>query len=82
MKCPRCDHDKTYVLKTTRPEDKLVDSVKQRRRVCSQCDRPFMTYEIHEEEFKRLCDLIKLHGPTRRPLKTRSPTSTPNVTKS
>lgn len=75
MKCPRCDHTKTFVVKTTRPDDTPVDSLKQRRRICAKCDRPFMTYEIHEDEFKRLCDLIKLQGPTRRPLRTQPPTT-------
>jgi len=73
MKCPRCDHDKTYVLKTTCPDTKPVDSVKQRRRTCKKCKRPFMTFEVQEADFERLCALIKLEGPTRSPLRTRKP---------
>lgn len=73
MKCPRCDHSKTFVVKTTRPDDTPVESLKQRRRICKMCDRAFMTYEIHEADFNRLCDLIKLQGPTRRPLITQTP---------
>jgi transcriptional regulator NrdR family protein len=75
MKCPRCQHDKTYVLKTTVPETKPVDCVKQRRRSCGGCKTPFMTFEVHEAEFERLCQLIKEQGPTRSPLRTRKPDS-------
>jgi len=71
MKCPRCDNDKTYVLKTTITESRMVDSTKQRRRTCKRCKRPFMTFEIQEAEFERLCDIIKLEGPTRSPLLVR-----------
>lgn len=71
MKCPRCDNDKTYVLKTTITETRSVDSAKQRRRTCKRCKRPFMTFEIQEAEFERLCNLIKLEGPTRSPLHVR-----------
>jgi transcriptional regulator NrdR family protein len=77
MKCPRCEHDKTYVLKTTRPDDKPVDCVKQRRRTCKSCKRPFMTFEVHEADFDRLCRLITLEGPTRSPLLTRKPAADP-----
>lgn len=73
VKCPRCDHDKTYVLKTTIPETKPVDLVKQRRRTCKRCKRPFMTFEIQEADFERLCSLIQEEGPTRSPLRTKSP---------
>lgn len=79
MRCPRCDHEKTYVLKSTRPGNKPVDVCKQRRRACKECKRPFMTFEIFEADFERLCALIKLDGPTRSPLKTRtSPESEAN----
>ncbi len=74
MKCPRCENDKTYVLKTTVPENKPVGACKQRRRTCASCKRPFMTFEVHEADFERLCRLIKLEGPTRSPLRTRTPT--------
>jgi len=37
-----------------------------------------MTYEIHEAEFDRLCDLIKEAGPTRRPLITQATGNTPS----
>lgn len=77
MKCPRCEHDKTYVLKTTTPDTKPVDLVKQRRRRCAKCERPYMTFEILEADFERLCALIKLEGPTRSPLRTRFPDSKP-----
>jgi len=77
MNCPRCEHDKTYVLKTTLPDTKPVDMVKQRRRSCKQCKRPFMTFEVHEADFERLCDLIRLEGPTRSPLRTRTDRSEP-----
>jgi transcriptional regulator NrdR family protein len=72
MRCPRCDHDETYVLKTTTPENREVDSFKQRRRNCKNCQRPFMTFEIREADFDRLCALVMLEGPTRSPLKTRT----------
>jgi transcriptional regulator NrdR family protein len=72
MKCPRCEHKKTYVLKSTRPQTKAVDVCKQRRRTCASCKRPFMTFEVHEADFDRLCALIKLEGPTRSPLRTRT----------
>lgn len=81
MRCPRCDHDKTYVLKTTLPDNKPIDSVKQRRRECSRCKLPFMTFEIQEADFARLCDIVKREGPTRSPLKTRTPNE-PQPTKS
>jgi len=71
MKCPRCDNEKTYVLKTTITESRDVDCTKQRRRSCKRCKRPFMTFEIQEAEFDRLCSLIKLEGPTRSPLHAR-----------
>jgi len=67
MKCPRCEQEKTYVLKTTVPTRKPLDC-KKRRRTCSQCKRPYMTYEIQEADFDRLCALIKSEGPTRSPL--------------
>jgi transcriptional regulator NrdR family protein len=73
MKCPRCEHEKTYVLKTTVPTNKPADITKQRRRECQKCKRPFMTFEILEADFERLCKLIKLEGPTRSPLRTRTP---------
>ncbi len=72
MRCPRCNSDETYVLKTTIREDTQVDSVKQRRRNCKACRRPFMTFEIREADFGRLRALIMLEGPTRSPLKTRT----------
>jgi len=78
VKCPRCEHEKTYVLKTTIPDNKPVDVCKQRRRTCKQCRRPFMTFEIHEADFDRLCALIKLEGPTRSPLKTRAAAEPPS----
>ena len=82
MRCPRCENEKTYVLKTTLPESKSVDCVKQRRRTCNRCKRPFMTFEIQEAEFERLCNLIKLEGPTRRPLLARKLTeASDSVTK-
>lgn len=76
MKCPRCEQEKTYVLKTTVPTRKPLDC-KKRRRTCSQCKRPYMTYEIQEADFDRLCELIKLEGPTRSPLRTRTDKSDP-----
>jgi transcriptional regulator NrdR family protein len=79
MKCPRCNHDKTYVLKTTIPDDKQINSVKQRRRNCKKCKRPFMTFEVHEAEFDRLCNLIKKEGPTRSPLNNSRITPTLNI---
>ena len=78
MKCPRCENEKTYVLKTTRPEEKSIDCVKQRRRVCKQCKRPFMTFEVFEADYDRLMNLIKLEGPTRSPLQTRKIESPPD----
>lgn len=72
MRCPKCDQAKSYVVKTLRPIDKAVEMVKERRRICTSCRDPFMTYEVHESEFNRLCDLIKREGPTRSPLRARS----------
>lgn len=73
MRCANCGYAKTYVVKTILPMDKPVEDVKQRRRICNGCKNPFMTFEINEEEFKRLCTLIESEGPTRRPLKSRLP---------
>lgn len=78
MRCPKCDHAKSYVVKTIRPNDRAVEMVKQRRRICKFCKDPFMTYEVHEAEFDRLCDLIKESGPTRRPLITQPTGNTPS----
>lgn len=73
MKCPRCDNEETFVLKTTTPDHKVAGTTKKRRRTCKKCKRPFMTFEINEYDFERLCALIKLEGPTRSPLRTRAP---------
>lgn len=73
MKCPRCGNDETFVLKTTMPDTKPVESIKQRRRRCNKCELPFMTFEIQESDFDRLCSLFKLDGLIRSPLKTRTP---------
>jgi transcriptional regulator NrdR family protein len=80
MKCPRCENKKTFVLKSTRPTTKAVDVCKQRRRTCQRCKRPFMTFEVHEADFERLCALIKLEGPTRSPLRTQTKKSEPKPT--
>jgi transcriptional regulator NrdR family protein len=70
VRCPKCEHAKTYVVKTILPMDKVVESVKQRRRICNYCKDAFMTYEVNEADFNRLCQLIESEGPTRRPLLT------------
>lgn len=71
MRCPKCDSAQTYVVKTLTPIDKMVESLKQRRRVCRDCRDRFTTFEIGEDEFNALCKLIQEQGPVRRRLRTR-----------
>jgi len=54
VRCPKCDQLPTSVLKTERPIDEGYDNVKRRRRVCRNCRHYFHTYEIHEDDFKRI----------------------------
>lgn len=77
MRCTHCGYAKTYVVKTLLPVDKVVESVKSRRRICNGCKRDFWTYEVNEAEFGRLCQLIESEGPTRRPLLTPTPGNPP-----
>ena len=49
----------------------MVESVKQRRRLCRSCRHSFTTYEIGESEFEALCKLIEESGPLRRSLRTK-----------
>lgn len=71
VRCPKCDSAQTYVVKTLTPIDKMVESLKQRRRVCRDCRDRFTTFEIGEDEFNALCKLIQEQGPVRRRLRTR-----------
>lgn len=46
MKCPYCDHEDTKVLDSRPTED---DTSIRRRRLCSNCDERFTTYERYEK---------------------------------
>lgn len=74
MNCPRCKAVESRVIKTERPLDESVQfpegTLKRRRRRCKDCRRPFFTYEIHEEVFRRMLSLTE-GTPIRRPLRTR-----------
>ena len=52
MRCPKCDQLPSPVLKTERPVE--FDNVKRRRRRCRNCRKDFYTYEVSEDEFKKL----------------------------
>jgi len=54
MRCPNCDRLSTSVLKTIIPVDENIDNIKWRRRKCSNCKHDFKTFEITEEEFRKL----------------------------
>ena len=74
MRCPRCAYPKTSVIKVQRPLDESVHfpegTLKRRRRRCNECQRAFLTYEIHEEAFRRMLTLME-GAPVRRPLRTK-----------
>lgn len=76
MRCPKCDQLPTSVLKTERPIDEGYDNVKRRRRVCRNCRHYFHTYEINEDDFK------KIYPDAGKQVDTSTPKRTPLLTKS
>ena len=60
MKCPHCDCPKTKVRKSKEVvHESLPDPSKQRRRTCSDCHKPFYTYEVYSSDWRRLLQLME-----------------------
>lgn len=75
MRCPKCEQLPTSVLKTERPVDEGYDNVKRRRRVCRNCRHYFFTFEVSEDEFKKLypnAGKVEDIKPQRNPLLTKT----------
>lgn len=82
MRCPACIGPKTYVLKTERPLDEGLDEgfIKKRTRKCRHCAKNFVTFEIHEQTWRRE---VKPDPLERRPLlneATKKPPHRPTIT--
>lgn len=60
----------TAVTQTTRPLDEGMEygDIKRRLRKCSNCERSFQTFEIHESVFTQIKPETKLSKLSRRPL--------------
>jgi transcriptional regulator NrdR family protein len=55
MRCPHCSEAKTAVVKVVRPLDEGLceGDIKKRTRKCRGCARNFVTFEIHESEWRQ-----------------------------
>lgn len=53
MKCPKCYGNNTHVINSRL---KFGGRYRVRQRRCADCDKSFHTYEITEDEFKKLKD--------------------------
>lgn len=61
MKCGKCGTLESRVKKTIIQVEELgfnFGELKQRKRECLSCRRPFYTYEIHESMFEKLQQLL------------------------
>lgn len=69
MKCPKCDHNESWVKKTliheSGDEGLCFGELKKRERQCKECRKKFFSYEVTEAVFR------KMRLPKRRPLKTK-----------
>ena len=67
MKCPSCAEFPSYVTQTTRPLDEGLGHgmVKRRLRKCRKCSNNFQTFEVHEDDFRKL---FQNKSPARHPL--------------
>lgn len=75
MKCPKCSTLESKVKKTIIQVEELgfnFGELKQRRRECLSCGRPFYTYEVHEDLFRRLQEALGRAQPAKSVKESRS----------
>lgn len=59
MNCPHCN-ERSCVKKTKQvTHESLPDASLQRRRKCLSCDKPFYTYEVYSQDWRRLLQLME-----------------------
>lgn len=60
MKCPYCESPKSKVCWTEeKTHESLPEPVRQRRRQCLKCQRPFQTYEVYSLDFRRMLQVME-----------------------
>ena len=59
MRCPECKSDDNYVIDSRRAQEKGMNSVK-RRRECMDCFHRWNTFEMSEEEMKRMKRFLEM----------------------
>lgn len=92
MRCPHCKSRRSSVSKTTRPLDEGLEEgeIKRRLRKCRDCDRNFVTFEVHAGFLRSLRgqSLVEHAQPAqetpalaRRPLLMKKPTDKAQIDK-